>query len=218
MAQSLSFDIKLPEGQKVEFNQEATFENFVGQFQPYCAKLLCVVDGTSLHYYDKTGSVPTNIRFDYKQRRGSLTEYYFRDIETDTLYCVFGREYARIFYPRLDEIDPDAQSTQSSAIIIRNLPSEPLKLQSRRVERPEAPKSELQKAPITKRPPIIQPIKPSMPLFHETSAASLVPAAVQRDKVIADQKSNHVVIVDKGVKLTFPNPNYPIEIRTYYPS
>ncbi|CAH6421705.1 Hypothetical protein HVR_LOCUS1345 [uncultured virus] len=107
MSQNSPFDIKIPEGRMVRFEQEATFENFVGQFQLFCPKLLCVVDGTILRYYDKPGTLPTNIRFDYKQRRGPLTEYYFRDIETDTLYCVFGREAAKIFYSRIDEIDPN---------------------------------------------------------------------------------------------------------------
>jgi len=106
MSQNLLFDIKIPEGHVVQFEQESTFENFIGQFQLFCPKLLCVVDGSCLRYYDKPGTIPTNIRFDYKQRRGKLTEYYFRDIGNDSLYCVFSREAAKIFYPRIDEVDP----------------------------------------------------------------------------------------------------------------
>lgn len=110
MSQNLLFDIKVPEGHMVQFEQEATFENFIGQFQLFCPKLLCVVDGTSLRYYDKPGTLPTNIRFDYKQRRNKLTEYYFRDIDNDSLYCVFGRDAAKIFYPRIDDVDPSGVS------------------------------------------------------------------------------------------------------------
>lgn len=182
-ASGLSFDIKIPEGNTVEFRQEVTFENFVGQFQPYCAKLLCVIDGTILHYYDKKGPLPTNLRFDYKQRRRTLTEYYFRSIDTDTLYCVFGREAARIIYPRIDEVDPEASQEASSKI---------------------------NTAKKLFRPPIVQPIKsPKLPLFREQ---------VQESTRIASSIPEFITIVDKGVKLTFPNPNYPVEVRTYYPS
>lgn len=174
MAQTLPLDIKIPEGSKVEFRQDATFENFVSQFQPFCDKLLCVVDGTSLRYYDKMGPLPNNLRFDYKQRRGSYTEYYFRDIDDQTLYCVFGRDSARVLYHRIDQIDPVDKET------------------------PEAPKKK----------PIIQAIKPSMPLFREK--------AINNKETV--QRANQVIIVDKGVKFTFSDPNFPVEVRTYYPS
>ena len=191
LAQSLSFDLKISKEHNVEFTQEATFENFAGQFQPYCTKLLCVIDGTSLRYYDTTGPLPINLRFDYKQRRGTLTEYYFRSIDTDTLYCVFGREMARIFYPRIDEVDPVYEPSLKS-------------------------EREIQ---VTKRPPIIQPIKPqSIPLFRETILDSNQIKIITQSKVNPTPVPKNITIIDKGVKLTFPNPNYPVEVRTYYPS
>lgn len=107
MAHAPPFDLKLPEGKLLHFGQDVTFENFVGQFQANCPKLLCVVDGTTLRHYDRHGALPKQIRFDYKQTWNGITEYYFRDMNTDSLYCVFGRITARIFYPRLDEVDPD---------------------------------------------------------------------------------------------------------------
>lgn len=100
-------EVKVPEKWSVKIEQETTFENFVGQFQAFCPKLLCVVDGTCLRYYDKYTDIPKDIRYDYKQRRENLVEYYFRDIHNDSLYCVFGREAAKIFYPRIDEVDVD---------------------------------------------------------------------------------------------------------------
>lgn len=175
MAKDLSFDIKIPEGKEVKFTQEATFENFVAQFQPYTSKLLCVVDGTSLRYYDKTRALPGNLRFDYKQRRGTLTEYYFRDIDNDTLYCVFGREAARTIYPRINEVDPVTKSEESHKLLARNIPVE-------------------------------KPVKSTMTLFHESNPCETRIA------------SKHIVIIDKGIRFTFPNPDYPVEIRTYYPS
>lgn len=183
----------------VEFGQEVTFENFIGQFQPYCGKLLCVVDGTILHYYDKKGPLPTNLRFDYKQRRRTLTEYYFRSIDTDTLYCVFGREAARSFYPRIDDVDPEGSHEISSKISSSTNPAKKLA-----------------------RPPIMQVIKPpQIPLFREqVQEATRVPSREVRQ--LRQLRQPHIpeviTIVDKGVKLTFPNPNYPVEVRTYYPS
>lgn len=100
---SLTYDLKLPNDKSIRFEQGFTFENFISQFQSTALKLLCIVDGTELRFYDKPESLPKNIRFDYKQTRNNITEYYFRDIYTETLYCVFGKEAASIFYPRLNE-------------------------------------------------------------------------------------------------------------------
>lgn len=192
MAQSLSFDINIPEASKVKFDQDATFENFIGQFQPFCSKLICVIDGTYLRYYDKTGPLPTNIRFDYKQRRGSLTEYYFRDIHTNTLYCVFNREAAKSFYPRIDEIDLDLAN----------------------------PIIQPHKSTI----PTIQSHKSTIPMFRETTRENTTGTKLETKhgkiitRVVSNQNLKHVTIVDDGVKHIFPNPNYPIEIRTFYPS
>lgn len=178
MDKSLSFDIEIPEGRKVKLTQESTFEHFVAQFQPYTSKLLCVVDGTSLCYYDKSRALPANIRFDYKQRRGSVTEYYFRDIDKNTLYCVFGREAARTIYPRIDHVDPINNSEPPLEPIVPSRPG-------------------LADIPINK------PGRSKMPLFHESHPC--------------ETTSKHIVIIDKGVRLKFPNPDYPVEIRTYYP-
>lgn len=70
-----------------------------------CPKLLCVIDGKTLKCYDKASRLPKNLRYDRKQERGGVTEYYFRDA-TDRTYCVFGHDAAKIFYARLDEVDP----------------------------------------------------------------------------------------------------------------
>lgn len=214
MSQNLSFDIKIPEGQVVTCPQEATFENFIGQFQLYCPKLLCVIDGTCLRYYDKKGDIPTNLRFDYKQRRNSLTEYYFRHIIDDTLYCVFGREAASIFYPRINDVDPTGinelskppthQSTDSS---IYSHDAKYLESINHSIDTKYLESVDVFNIPIhsqkhtskPKRPPIVQAI---------TTSPS-------RNKLITP---NHITIIDNGTKLSFPNPNYIIEIKTYYPA
>lgn len=121
MAQAPTFDLKLAEGKLIHFEHDTTFENFVGQFQSSCPKLLCVVDGAILRYYEKHGDIPTKIRFDYKQTKNGITEYYFRDIENDSLYCVFGRNSARVFYPRIDEVDPNhGEEPKPRRIEVRN--------------------------------------------------------------------------------------------------
>lgn len=223
MSQNLSFDIKIPEGHMVQFNQEATFENFIGQFQQLCSKLLCVIDGTQLRYYDNANALPTNIRFDYKQRRGKITEYYFRDIGNDTLYCVFGRESAKIIFPRIDEVDPSGANELISQLKspadsqinnneVKNIKSkEEVPIQSRK-----SPSDSPSSICRPKRPPIIQPIRSTQATITPIRE-SLKTNIVTR---IIPNKSNvpeNIVIIDKGVRLTFPNPNYPIEITTYYP-
>lgn len=196
MAQNMSFDIKIPEGCSIQFSQEATYENFIGQFQQYCSKILCVIDGTNFHFYDKkTSPPPSNIRFDYKQIRGTITEYYFRDIDTDTLYCVFGREAATIFYPRMNIVDPIIIPESNITLALAEVNKSP---------------------PNKKRPPLIQPVKPPMPLFREIQRTES--SSRKSSSSGTSQIPTQIVIVDNGVKLTFPNPNYPIEIKTYYPS
>lgn len=285
MTHNLSFDIKIPEGHYVRFEQDATFENFIGQFQQNCPKLMCVINGTNLRYYDNTTPLPNNIRFDYKQRRRSLTEYYFRDIDDDTLYCVFGREAATIFYPRIDEIDPTGNyeiSNRSEVSISKKSHSLEAKKKSSAALAEDILKQDsylvMEEQPqivldISKprRLPIVQPIKqPSIPLFRDTpnmkgNSNNLYLYPIQKNqsdnrtlnipqnhsnlnkrvtmanredsnyvsgkldrqknglhynKAVSSHVSipNKIVIIDQGVKLTFPNPNYPIEIKTYYPS
>lgn len=201
MSQNLSFDIKIPEGQTIQFSREATFENFIGQFQQFCPKLLCVIDGTYFHYYDNTTALPNNIRFDYKQRRGKLTEYYFRDIGNDTLYCVFGREAAKIIFPRIDEVDPVNPSNSFNSGQESIIPQE-----SKVSTSINSPPN------VTKRPPIVQAIKPTQ--------ITNIPPKINTVTRIIPTRSNvpeSIIIIDKDVRLIFSNPNYPIEVTTYYP-
>jgi len=255
MSQNLAFSITIPDGQIIQFTKEATFENFIGQFQPFCPKLLCVVDGTSLQYYDKKAALPTNIRFDYKQRRGLLTEYYFRNIGDDTLYCVFGREAAKLFYPRIDEVDPNGINEPSSVSHIQDSPlvksvhldsklndpsllndnSHPNNMLETHINdpfliniHPNLKVNEIQQSlsivSKSQRLPIIQPIKSSsIPLFHETPNISPIynsNMGVEKnisEKIRKDIGSNQIVIIDQGIRLSFPDPNYPIEIKAYHP-
>ena len=202
MSQKLSFDIKIPEGQSVQIEQEETFENFIGQFQQFCSKLICIIDGTTLRYYDKTEGLPKNIRFDYKQRRGKIVEYYFRDIQTESLYCVFGREAAKIFYPRIDEIDHSDTVTIDPNFVNVVMKEEIPKVIKEEIakispEQTSSVPSDMYKA---RRPTIIRPIRDKNIRSSGNS------------KVIHHEK---ITIVDNGTKLTFSNPNYPIEVQTY---
>ena len=282
MSQNSLFDIKIPEGNIVQFEQESTFENFIGQFQPFCPKLLCVVDGTCLRYYDKPGTLPSNVRFDYKQKRGPSTEYYFRDIGTDSLYCVFGREAAKIFYPRIDDVDPLDPRTQSEGILYRNAdgethnPRRTAQYSQPAVDHTKVSTFQTQNINPTKpllgtcdpRLAIIQPnrvnhnhaiidtpkvqragvssshtthniqhqdysVKDNLHLSETTAPQNsnkkktLITKLEHRPtsrsnivaKLVADRSHHrdHISIIDKGVKFTFPNSNYPVEIRTHYP-
>jgi hypothetical protein len=80
--------------ENIIIHQDMTFERFVGQFQTCTSKILCIVDNTIIHYYDR------------KRKGENMTEYYFRHIHDNTLYCIFGRESAKKFYHNIDNIDP----------------------------------------------------------------------------------------------------------------
>lgn len=188
------FSIKIPEGRLINFEQDLSFENFIGQFQVFCpTKLLCIVDGTSLRFYDRPGTIPVNIRFDYKQRRGKFIEYYFRDIENDSLYCVFGREAAKIFYPRIDDVDPIKSLRESGA--------------PARISNTESKSGNNQNYDM------------KHPINNIISRKSLPEIKTQTNgKNIPDPGDiNEIIIIDKGVRLVFPSTNYPLEICTHNP-
>src|SRR5687767_4160600 len=103
----------------IKFTEEDTFENFISQFQKHVTdKILCVINGTSLAFYDKKGPYQKNIRYDYKQKRNGLVEYYFRDISDDNLYCIFGRDNAVLIYPQIDNSDPEISKKRQSPEVI----------------------------------------------------------------------------------------------------
>jgi len=237
------YNVKIPEGHIIRFEQESSFENFIGQFQLLCPEaLLCVVDGTCLRYYNKRESLPTNIRYDYKQRRGNLTEYYFRDIGNDSLFCVFGREAAKIFYPRIDEVDPidgrnqstlcpsDSNNRKNSKSIVgdsttasakdplisihKNISCQPVEstIQNNNSSHidpiaKQITKTRLSPQPERKRPVIIQTIRND----NENNIHRKTRTNVQ-------SYPKQVTIIDRGVRFTFPNTNYNVEILTNCPN
>jgi len=225
MTQRLSIDINIPDDNNIKICQGATYENFIGQFQQYCPKLLCIVNGNSLRYYDKTSPLPGNIKYDHKQRNGTITEYYFRDKRDDTIYCVFGREAASIFYPNINIDDPinipeklsriDFSKNNRTACnsIIKILPNSTINRNDIESDshQPNIFKPILRDNTISK-PIQSNPTKNTIPLFREKQSKDVGENTNTHQKDI-----NSIVIIDKGVKLTFPNPNYPINIKTYYP-
>jgi hypothetical protein len=253
MSQNLSFGIKISPDDTVKFEQEATFENFIGQFQLFCSKLLCVVDGTYLRYYNKRNELPTNIRFDYKQRRGKLTEYYFRDINTDTLYCVFGRDCAKIFYPRIDEVDPSGMHEliitpsvhaheESSSHVKKIDPNEQSSVPDRKIIKaipePEVTLPESRKikettsqpdlgVKITKSIPDRDILRPKATLYESSKKQSGTHSSRSRtDDNLRSSSSSvpltrpkrpDITITDRNAKMTFPNPDYPVQVYIYEP-
>ena len=91
---------------KIVIEDGMTFEDIVGQLQATTPDMICVVDGTTLRIIKRTKDIPTNIRFSHKVRKNGIEGYYFRDAANDTLYCVFGREKALLFYPSLNLYNP----------------------------------------------------------------------------------------------------------------
>ena len=100
----------------IKFEQGSTYENFIGQFQKNCPKILCVVDGTKLNIYDKKDIGNKNIKFDYVKQVNNIQEYYFRDINDDTLYCVFGEDAASYLYPDIKSMKKKCVDNEISSI------------------------------------------------------------------------------------------------------
>ncbi len=111
-----SFIINNPE--KCEFRQGYTFENFIGQFQINCPKLLCIINGTNLQFYDKEGQFPNDIIFDRKLQKDNITQYYFKNIDNNIAYCVFGREAATLFYSHIDEWNSNSKLKIFDSILV----------------------------------------------------------------------------------------------------
>lgn len=195
------FTIKIPDGSNIQFSHDSSFENFIGQFQSHCSKILCVINGNNLRYYDTISEPIRNIRFDHKQQRRNFTEYYFRHIEDGNWYCVFGRESARLFYPRIDEVDP--AGIHESDIQIKKTNFTPYMKEF--IHHPEP----LHHSEITthseRKPNIIEPI-------HNTHNI------MDKITIKHSHMPHKITILDKGRKLTFPNSNYSVEIETFYSS
>lgn len=198
---------KVPVNTRVIFEQEETFENFLGQFQTLSNKVLSVANGTTLRIFDSLNAIPAEIRFDHKQKHGSITKYYFQAVENGTMYCVFGRDAARLFYPRLDKVDPifDAEPSLNSGKLLANSSADILSLSRFNSEASES---------TFKNRPIIQRIitakddssyKVSQNIPDPTSTLTI------------DLSQLPIIIIDKGNKITFPNHNYSVEVTTYFP-
>lgn len=210
---ALTFDLSMPPNSLVEFGQSVTFENFVGQFQKICPRILYVVDGVSLRHYDPTDptanqSIPKNIRFEYKQSHDTFTEYYFRDIYTNQLYCVFNRDIAKTWYPRLDKVDPpNASPIQLSPISITQTKEIPLNQSTINQSTINQPKE----IPLNQSKEI--PLNQSM-----INKSKEIPITQSSMAQISIKQVNHpkiITIIDREKKLEFPYHNYPVEIRTY---
>src|SRR4051794_23018834 len=91
------------------FLPQSTLEGVVGQFQRFVSHILCVQDGTTLTFHRDETSLPRGLRFELKQRRNGVTEYFFREMSSDNLYCFFGRAAATLAFPSLRYEEPDPQ-------------------------------------------------------------------------------------------------------------
>jgi len=97
----------------LNLSNDMTLEDLVKQLQGTSNKLLYVVNGEILKYYEKDKVPPLDVKLDrIKTGKNSLSEYYFRDEKN--IYCVFGRECAELFYPKLIEFDKRSKESKSS--------------------------------------------------------------------------------------------------------
>lgn len=99
-----NFDMKIHDHQ-IHFSQDATYEDFIGQFQSNCSKILCIINGTHLRFYERNSIFPSNLHFDHKIKKNKFTEYHFRDSGNNTRYCIFGKDSVKVFCPSWEDSD-----------------------------------------------------------------------------------------------------------------
>ena len=193
---------------KVSIIQNSSLELFMCQFQISCEKLLCIVNGTSIRYYDVNDILPKNIRFDYKLRRCKLTEYYFKDINDGTRYCVFGRVAAKIFYPYIDEADqiayqPNKLNIMDNVKTLNNF-NQQVKHDIISVIHDNRQKTILKKM----IPSDFSINQHSSHSLNSNDKSHCSESETDEDDDIYDR----LIIFDGDQKLIFPNNNYPVEI------
>ena len=171
----------------ITIKQDCSFEDFVAQFQTSCSKLLCVVNGKQLRYYDKKTELPIGLKFEYKHRCKDRTAYYFRDA-INNKYCVFGREAAQQFYPRLDEVD---------SLTLPSVPSVPPTYAERDYKVTKVDKIEGIKSIVT-------------PITHNNRKGD-----VAATRIVKTKYPSEVIIVDHGQRHSFPYVNYNIEVQDH---
>jgi hypothetical protein len=180
----------------VTITQNCSFEDFIAQFQASCSKLLCIINGKQLRYYDKKLELPMGLKFEYKHKYKDRTAYYFRDATNNT-YCVFGREAAQQFYPRLDEVDPLTSVTSVTSLL--SLPSVPSARNKRDYKVKKVDKLEkFDKLEGIKS--IITPIIPNK-----------IKGNIVTTRIVKAKYPSEVIIVDHGQRHSFPHANFNVE-------
>lgn len=83
----------------IEFKQDQNIEHFIGQFQSTTDKIICLINKTRIHLYDYDDkNLPNKIKLADKDRSADFgTIYYFKDLESDDDYCIFGKKPAQRF-------------------------------------------------------------------------------------------------------------------------
>ena len=65
--------------------QNSSFEKLAYQLQQNCDKIIAIINGTRLRYYDSLEDIPKTLQFESKV----LEEYYFKDRKDGHTYCFF---------------------------------------------------------------------------------------------------------------------------------
>lgn len=94
-----SFMLKL----NVNFENNVDIKKFISQFQVHCKQLICLINNETIKYYTKREQLPNNTSYLY-MKKNTVDEYYFKDLDTNDIYCVFGKLAANVFYPNISDI------------------------------------------------------------------------------------------------------------------
>ena len=80
----------------------STINDLAERIQQSSDKIIAVVDGEYLHYYEP-GQNPENLFFIKKIIPDKIPHYYFQDVDTLRRYCVFGKKWAKLFCSSLEK-------------------------------------------------------------------------------------------------------------------
>lgn len=97
-----SVDMKIGKDFTLHINNGANLETLAAQLQLNTSDLLYVVNGKNIYHHHKD-TFPQSLHYEYKREIGTHSRYYFRNTETQDIYCIFGRDMALKIYPKLDE-------------------------------------------------------------------------------------------------------------------
>lgn len=103
----------IPEGIEIHCPYNGSMESIVSQLQPYCDKILTVIDGQKLRIYSDLNQIPPGRRgLENTLQRLNGRDFYIRDLEENQQICCFSEEVKDQLLKTRDESIPQIKLPQ----------------------------------------------------------------------------------------------------------